>query len=131
MGSVGSDFGSVEGSAEVPYVEVCAPPELLTDVLGLSSDPVSDGWSVGSLLGVGSAVVVPEPAFGSVSGEEGPAGPPSVASADATPWPVATAKPKKAATAKPLARRLCFIDATSFLLRPPDLSPPRVARERY
>jgi hypothetical protein len=121
VGSVGGDVVS----SDVPCVEVCAPPELLTDVGGLSSDP--DGVSAfgvesGAPEGVVDVVEVSaaESVFVPVSGpDEGPAEAPSAVSADATPWPVATARPRKVATANPLARRLDLDEATLLLLSPP------------
>jgi hypothetical protein len=124
---VDSCVGSVEAevevdSSEVPCVEVCAPPELLTDVLGLSSDPDS-----GSVFGVESddpeGVVDVSAVVSVFAPESGPDEAPSAVSADATPWPVATARPRKVATANPLARRLLLDEATLLLLGPPKRDP--------
>jgi hypothetical protein len=112
-------------SSDVPCVEVCAPPELLTDVLGLSSDPDSV-----SAAGAESDdpegfvdVVEASPVGSAFASESEPDEAPSVLSADATPWPVATARPRKVATANPLARRLLLDEATLLLLGPPERDP--------
>jgi hypothetical protein len=127
VGSVEVEVDGVEvDSSDVPCVEVCAPPELLTDVLGLSSDSASvsvvgdDSDDPEGFVDVVEVSAVVESVFVPESEPDAAA---SVVSADATPCPVATARPRKVATANPLARRLDLDEATLLLLGPPERDP--------